>query len=1268
MNFKYALAALMIASSIQAPVNAKVIATSLYPKIKVQEERSIFDRFMGFMKSGSVPASDRVEVAELGFGYNSDQDRFLLSCMNINESDFVESERTEEEVRNGNGEDRRISDDNGTIGHTTGNIKIEIETGQSVLANTLGIDGSGRMDLSTVQGEGSLEILKMSETDDKTLNFVLSGSFVTGNKVLKNGVKFKSEIYRQIGIEGGDLTEQAKKFAKQCGNEVVTQVQLGGKLVIALNMKFSSSKIKKDFKAALQADIDASGISVSFDGKFKELSKKYNQHTKMTLRAYQIGGEPHKLFEILNNPTEVQTFRKEGEDKPSSASALINCSAGDFSSCYASMGRFMDYAGTSFVTQITNKPAILNYVTESAFFNKFYKDGVNPFTESIENITLQQFFSESLRNSKKIVGDLAKLDALITPPVGLRVTDQQKVNYEKTQKYLKDKLMHIANQAKKCMKDNTGCTSYMKNMNDSEVGNTIPTKFFHLKPISFAQYCDVAGQKLPIFNTGDIEIDAIDDTFEFLDRWVKYNAYLGVEEYVKLLDRLYKKTDNDTINESSKFDSQYCESLERFFKSKKRLNFDFKQIEDEKINEFQKSDGFYLIRTMAPFYYLKNVTDFNISSHNIEDLGLGFDHYKNVETQVKDDAGKAYFKIKFAEKNAYRYFERLLSLDLSLNENLVTLENIGYMQNLADLNISRTGIDADGFKYVVSQKLPQALEANEEGNVSLSPTKVLAYGIELKPKDVPTSLERVVHFSQSEKEYVFRSKGNIFSTVDDVDQSLSFKMPVITFGENLDQYLILGKSVGLSLDDSHYFEETYFSDETPLERKFLNHFGLTSISLTNGDKFVFGGVKKTVNTSSDGYRKSDWSWFTKEAALKTEVAGKTLTSVKIGYNDDLGSVEVASLKSYKKSSRFNVVDAKTIDLSGNKGHENTFAIFGGHFPVTWEKVKDAQAAKLQSQILRNIDASDFKDISKVYDVNKVKTPVIKSNDDLHVVDISKDGKRTLIKSFGIFVPFDAAVLVQEYKSEVDEDVYEKSYKVIVSGGIHHEKALTTNAVYHVKLVSNKYKVKRAGTLKGLSDGGRAGHKIVNIGGAANEERYLAIGGYQSNGIALDNVDMFSKESSGPIPGLKMNQARANFEIFEYNKRFVITGGVKKNLLVSRSKSDWAAFYNEAVGSDYTFSDHNTDLYCNDVRFVPKKHGDDEKFTLEIEKSNVCLNNVEYLEIKENKMIFGKDDDSTTNGSVLANKIEMKDGTLLLLGGLGLDEDKKSVTDTIFVGN
>ncbi len=1292
MKFKNALAMTMIASALQVPVNAKTVANSIFPKLQVKEERSLWDNMMGFLK-GNISSANRISVAKVGFGYNSDEDSFKHPCMEIKDNQINSNEFSEEEMRNGVGAGGSLQLGTGVIGRAEGRVKVEIETGQSSIANTMGIDGSGRIDLASVKGSGALNILKLSHSDEKTLTFVLTGDFVSGNKILPSNATFIPRTYMQMQ---GD----AKKFMEQCGDEVVKEIQLGGKLVIALKMQFSSSKIKDDFQAKLKAEINASGVEVELNGAFKELSNTYREHTKMTITAHQIGGYPHKLFEILKGEDSVDNkmlHAKSDEDKPSASSALIKCSAGDFSSCYRSMGRFMHYAGSSFVEQISKNPAILNYVTESSFSDKFFV-GENPFNETPNNIALKNFFATSLKKTKKIVGKLAQIDALIDPPRGLRVTNDQKKNYQKIEKYLTGQLLYLADQSKSCMMDPAGCRSNMANVNDN-ISMIVNSEIFALNPVSFAQYCDMAGKDFSIFEVDSSTKNAINDSFEFMDRWIQYHAsndrrnsdgdsISPSTEYKELLDRIYKKDGSGNKLSSSKFDVDYCAKLEDFFSSKKEINLDFNKINVNHKAKFLKDPtdkSFYSIRTIAPFYYLENLVKLNVAGHSVENLILATKHYKHIKTTFLGTTGEGKFSIGFEKKNAYSYFDKLISLDLSRNEEFYDLSNIGYMQNLESLNISETDMNVNGFNALsLGEVYPEAREANSEGRLVVRPVKILAYGVSRsiipQNNDATNWLEARVHFSPSSKDYVFVYKNEIFDDyVEDSADNFNFKMPVFAYGKDFDQFLILGKAITLTVNDDRDFEEAYQNEFTS---KFVNHFGGTTLSLKNGMSFIFGGVKKQTNLTSDGFRNSSWAWFTPQKDVANEIGGKYLTRVKI---DSEGSI--VAVDNIINKSIFKLVDAKSIDLSANDGQKNTFAILGGIKNVKWRSLKQVDHEKIKAKVLKNIAASEFTKIEDVYDVNKVKIPVIKENTVMRILKVEGENKLINIDKLGVPMPYDAAILVNKYSIETSEDVYTTRYEIIISGGIVNGKTLTSNMMYRIELIDGKYEIISDGALKSLSNEGRAGHKIVKIE-QGDEERYLAIGGYEANGVALDNVEMFNKNTNGLVPGLKMRQARSNFEIVKFNDKFIIVGGVKKNLLASRSEADWAAFYNQPVGSDYTFKDFNVDLYCKDIKYVPKKNDGQEKYSLMFEVSNVCLSDIEYLEVKLKdagtdstkplikKMIFGQDEESTAFGSVLATKISMepdtqesgtRDHSRLLLGGLGLDDSGSNVTDTIFVG-
>jgi len=161
-------------------------------------------------------------------------------------------------------------------------------------------------------------------------------------------------------------------FINACGDQFVFQTERGGSLYIAMKFDFTNSESKKEFFAKL-----AGGDLYQFaemNNEIRNASSSVKQSGKVTVSAYQIGGEATQLTNIF------------GTDN---ISPFLTCNLVAFDKCQQAMQNAINYAKSNFANSISSKPHLLDYKTVS------YKDIGVP-------MTLQALSSEIIAARKEL--------------------------------------------------------------------------------------------------------------------------------------------------------------------------------------------------------------------------------------------------------------------------------------------------------------------------------------------------------------------------------------------------------------------------------------------------------------------------------------------------------------------------------------------------------------------------------------------------------------------------------------------------------------------------------------------------------------------------------------------------------------------------------------------------------------------------------------------------------------------------------------------------
>ncbi|MEM9244094.1 MAG: hypothetical protein AAGA27_08630 [Pseudomonadota bacterium] len=129
-------------------------------------------------------------------------------------------------------------------------------------------------------------------------------------------------------------------FGTVCGDKYISSYQEGAKLLMSLNLQFSSAYEKQKFEEEAGASF---GDIFSASEQIQKIATEYNIQGSVDIQAYQEGGEPSQLSQILSPVN--------GEYP------VLSCTLQKMQDCTKAAQSLLSYASNSFSKQFSYSPA-----------------------------------------------------------------------------------------------------------------------------------------------------------------------------------------------------------------------------------------------------------------------------------------------------------------------------------------------------------------------------------------------------------------------------------------------------------------------------------------------------------------------------------------------------------------------------------------------------------------------------------------------------------------------------------------------------------------------------------------------------------------------------------------------------------------------------------------------------------------------------------------------------------------------------------------------
>ncbi len=155
---------------------------------------------------------------------------------------------------------------------------------------------------------------------------------------------------RLVGPDQQALTDSGKAFYNDpkyynnfgvlCGDDFISAYQQGASLLMGINIRFNSHFDKEQFNAHASASF---GNLISASSQVQSMSQQYNLHGTVIIEAFQKGGNPAELSQILSKNTGGTYY-------------ALSCDLQHMDSCVKAANGLLTYAVENFPKQISFNP------------------------------------------------------------------------------------------------------------------------------------------------------------------------------------------------------------------------------------------------------------------------------------------------------------------------------------------------------------------------------------------------------------------------------------------------------------------------------------------------------------------------------------------------------------------------------------------------------------------------------------------------------------------------------------------------------------------------------------------------------------------------------------------------------------------------------------------------------------------------------------------------------------------------------------------------
>jgi hypothetical protein len=261
-------------------------------------------------------------VARLGGAYDSQKQTFIGSeCIDGSTSD--------------------------PVGSQDSSFTLDQTISQAQLASELGFAVGGRARFGATEATGSADFLSRSTSNSFSVSAIYKAYYNFPVRKLRLTPHKLSPL-------GDSVQANYERWNQTCGDYYVDEQVLGAKLFFSIRIDFATSQQKQQF----EAKFGIAGPMYSANATMKTASEQFSKDAKVTISAYQLGGDVSKITGIFGNSrNRIQHYTE--------------CTLGDFGACSSVLQSALYYAAndrSGFPSQLSSDrtpgPAVLSYVVK----------------------------------------------------------------------------------------------------------------------------------------------------------------------------------------------------------------------------------------------------------------------------------------------------------------------------------------------------------------------------------------------------------------------------------------------------------------------------------------------------------------------------------------------------------------------------------------------------------------------------------------------------------------------------------------------------------------------------------------------------------------------------------------------------------------------------------------------------------------------------------------------------------------------------------------
>lgn len=228
-------------------------------------------------------------------------------------------------------------------GPETGFFSFDSKIDISSIYRKLNVTSEGKFTFKKFSASNEIKFLKEVTDNSLQINFVYKASYTA-----------RDAVFNITGLSdtGQALQNNSAGWRLSCGDGYISKHSRGAELYAALRFKFHDKETKENFQNNVSADIWG---FADLKNNIDYLTEEYSSSATIELVAYQIGGYPSALAQILQTD--------EGEIP------ILDCSFKNRDACKQAIEEIVGYSANEFSDGAQENPSMIGYDWYDSIYN-----------------------------------------------------------------------------------------------------------------------------------------------------------------------------------------------------------------------------------------------------------------------------------------------------------------------------------------------------------------------------------------------------------------------------------------------------------------------------------------------------------------------------------------------------------------------------------------------------------------------------------------------------------------------------------------------------------------------------------------------------------------------------------------------------------------------------------------------------------------------------------------------------------------------------------